>query len=159
MSKILKFPRMNTITLSARLTREPEIRYSNNNMMIARLGLAFDRVRKDEYGNFQNIANFMDAVAFGKTAEICSENLHKGSPVIIEGEISVNTFTDQNGNNRKNVEILVSKIHCLEREENQGNYTQNYDNYNATVATQQNEPDAFNSYNNQGNKTQEDVPF
>jgi len=149
---------MNALTLSARLTREPEIRYSNNNMMIARLGLAFDKIKKDEYGNFQNVANFIDAVAFGKNAEICSEQLHKGSPVIIEGEISVNAYTDQNGNNRRNVEILVNRFHLLERDENQGNFNQNYDNQNAPSAPIQNEPEAFNSYNT-GNKTEEDVPF
>lgn len=158
MSKSLRFPRINNVTLSARLTREPEIRYSNNNMMIAKLGLAFDKVKRDEYGNFQNVANFIDATAFGKTAEICSEQLHKGSPVLLEGEISINSFTDQNGNNRRNTEILVSRIHLLEKDDNQGNYAPNYDNVNTSAPVHQNEPDTFNSYN-QGNKTEEDVPF
>jgi single-strand DNA-binding protein len=152
MSKMLRFPRINNLTISARLTRDPEIRYSNNNMMIARLGIAFDKLKKDEYGNFQSIANFMDAVAFGKNAEICSEQLHKGSPIIIDGEISVNSFTDQNGANRKNVEILINRIYNLERDENSN---ANYDNY--TPSEVKDNPVSNNQVNNK--PTEEDVPF
>ena len=152
MSKMLRFPRINNLTISARLTRDPEIRYSNNNMMIARLGIAFDKLKKDEYGNFQSIANFMDAVAFGKNAEICSEQLHKGSPIIIDGEISVNSFTDQNGASRKNVEILINRIYNLERDENSN---ANYDNY--TPSEVKENPVLNTQVNNK--PTEEDVPF
>lgn len=153
MSKMLKFPRINNLTISARLTRDPEIRYSNNNMMIAKLGIAFDKLKKDEFGNFQSVANFMDATAFGKTAEVCSEQLHKGSPVVIEGEISINSFTDQTGANRKNVEILINRIHSLERDENQtagSNYETNYE-------VKENPAPAVNQASNK--QTEEDVPF
>lgn len=153
MSKMLRFPRINTLTLSARLTRDPEIRYSNNNMMIAKIGLAFDKYKKDEYGNYQSVSNFVDATAFGKNAEICSEQLHKGSSVIIEGEIGINSFTDQNGNNRRNPEILINRIHVLEKDDNQGSMNTNFESNSTQVV---NEPD----YNNNSEKqTEEDVPF
>lgn len=145
---VLKFPRINTITLSGRLTREPEIRYTTNNLMTCSLSLAFDRISKDEYGNFQAKANFIDATGFGKTAETISEKCHKGTPVIIEGTLTINTFTDKNGVNRKNADVIINKIHILEKDPNEK------DEYQHTEQKKQNKPDQANYPSGE-----DDVPF
>ena len=156
MAKVLRFPRINSITISARLTRDPEIRYSNNNMMIAKLGLAFDRLRKDEYGNYQAVANFFDATAFGKQAEFCNDQLHKGSPVVIEGELSINSYTDQSGVNRRFTEVLINRIHLLDREASQGGYGQADDAPVDQYTPKANdEPSSIR----QNNVSEDDVPF
>ncbi|HOE90801.1 MAG TPA: single-stranded DNA-binding protein [Candidatus Cloacimonadota bacterium] len=158
MAKKLRFPRLNILTLSGRLTREPEIRFSNNSMMIAKLSLAFDKIKKDEYGNYQSISNFIDATAFGKQAEYCKDQLHKGAPVIVEGELGINAYTDQSGNNRRYPEIIINRIHLLEREDMQGGYAQGADGEN--YSEQANAP-AANQYqnNDQDNESEDDVPF
>ncbi len=158
MSSILRFPRLNNVILSGRLTRDVEVRYSNQSMMIAKLSLAFDRVTKDEYGNFQNQANFIDAVAFGKTAETCNDQLHKGSPVIIEGSLSIKSFTDQNGQNRKFTEIMINKIYPLEKDDNQAEYGHAKENNSTFDNVPVEHPFSEEPVNNKVH-TEEDVPF
>lgn len=86
---------MNKAILMGRLTREPEIRYSNGPEQTAVGGftLAVDR-RGQRQGNQQN-ADFIPCVAFGKKAEFVEKYTHKGTKVIVEGEIR--TGTRKNG--------------------------------------------------------------
>lgn len=155
----LRFPRINNITISGRLTRDVEVRYSNQSMMIAKLSIAFDRVTKDEYGNYQSQPNFIDATAFGKTAETCNGQLHKGSPVIIEGSLSIRTYTDQNGQNRKQPEILVNKIYPLERDDNQAEYSQTREYQGGYNQSADDHPFNDAPSNSPSVHTEEDVPF
>ena len=115
MAQSIKFPRLNNVILSGHLTREVELRYTPNGKPIARLGIAFNRVYLNSDGNWIEEANFIDAKAFGKQAELCAERLHKGSPVIIEGSINTSSYTDRDNQPRKSVEINVAKFHFLEK--------------------------------------------
>lgn len=80
---------MNKAILMGRLTRDPEIRYSNGpeQTAVGRFTLAVDR-RGQRQGNQQN-ADFIPCVAFGKKAEFVEKYTHKGTKVIVEGEIYV----------------------------------------------------------------------
>ena len=75
---------MNKVTLIGRLTRDPEVRYGNNNTAIARYTLAVDRRFKGKDGE-QN-ADFISCVAFGKTGEFAEKYLHKGTKVAVMAE-------------------------------------------------------------------------
>ncbi len=114
----LRLPRINDIKISGRLTRDPEIKYTNDNTLVVHICLAFDKLKKDEYGNYQAVSNFIDAVAFGKAAETL-EKAHKGSPVIIEGNFFINTYTDKEGVSRKQPEININRIHILEKDDSE----------------------------------------
>lgn len=91
MSGLLRFPNINNVTISGRLTRDIELKFSANNVAFARICIAVDHTYRDEYGNIQKQASFVDAVAFGKTAQICQESLKKGSAVLIEGSLKTRT--------------------------------------------------------------------
>ena len=87
---------MNNIILMGRLTRDPEVRYSNgeNATAIARYSLAVDRRFKREG---QPDADFFDCVCFGKSAEFAEKYLHKGSKMVIQGRLENDNYTDRDG--------------------------------------------------------------
>ena len=79
---------MNKVILMGRLTRDPEVRYSqgDNAMAIARYTLAVDR-RFNRNNNDENSADFIGFVAFGKSAEFAERYLHKGTKIVATGRI------------------------------------------------------------------------
>ena len=87
---------MNNIILMGRLTRDPEVRYSNgeNATAIARYSLAVDRRFKREG---QPDADFFDCVCFGKSAEFAERYLHKGTKMVIQGRLQNDNYTDRDG--------------------------------------------------------------
>ena len=171
MGGMLRFPNINKISISGRLVRDVEVRHSANNISRAVMCIAVSKYYRDEYGNTQEQASFVDLVAFGKTVQICQDSLKKGSPVLVEGELRTRTYTDQNNQNRKVTEVIIEKIYPLEKDEN---YVSNYQNQNTNTGyvSQQNthqpnnrneEPEQFASYESNyadvNTETENDVPF
>jgi len=113
----LRLPKINSLHLSGRLTREPELKYTSaNNTAVCKLSLAFDRsFQKD--GEWQQETSYLDITVWGKQAEYCSEKLIKGSPVLVEGYLRTYTYIDKENNNRKATEIVAQKIHSLAKNE------------------------------------------
>ena len=100
---------MNTVQLIGRLTRAPEVRYSQGTipLAVARYTLAVNRaVKKD---NEHPEADFISCVAFGKNGEFAEKWLKKSMRIGIEGRIQTGTFTDKDGIKRKSV--IVNKHH------------------------------------------------
>ncbi|MBO5325337.1 MAG: single-stranded DNA-binding protein [Lachnospiraceae bacterium] len=87
---------MNKVILMGRLTRDPDVRYSQgeNSMAIARYSLAVDRRfnRGDE-----NNTDFINIVAFGKAGEFAEKYLHKGTKVLVTGRIQTGSYTNKDG--------------------------------------------------------------
>lgn len=89
---------MNLVVLSGRLTKEPDIRYTNGNngqMAVARFSLAVDRRFKKDG---EQSADFINCVAFGKTAEFVEKYIKKATKVNVVGEWKTGNYTDKNGN-------------------------------------------------------------
>lgn len=87
---------MNKVILMGRLTRDPEISYSqnSNNTCIARYTLAVDRRFKQEGGQD---ADFPSCVVFGKGAEFTEKYLHKGTKVVVTGRLETGSYTNKDG--------------------------------------------------------------
>lgn len=87
---------MNKVILMGRLTRDPEISYSqnSNNTCIARYTLAVDRRFKQDGGQE---ADFPSCVAFGKAAEFAEKYLHKGTKIAVVGRIETGPYTNKDG--------------------------------------------------------------
>lgn len=102
---------MNTVQLIGRLTRDPEVRYSqgSNPLAVARYTLAVNRAAKKD--NEHPEADFISCVAFGKSGEFAEKWLKKGMRIGVEGRIQTGTFTDKDGIKRKSFDIVVSKHH------------------------------------------------
>lgn len=88
---------MNRVILSGRLTRDPEIRYSQgeNPTAIARYTLAVERRYKRQ--SEENNADFINCVAFGKSAEVAEKYFRKGIKVIVEGSWQTGSYTNKDG--------------------------------------------------------------
>lgn len=87
---------MNKVILMGRLTRDPEISYSQNanNTCIARYTLAVDRRFKQEGGQE---ADFLSCVVFGKGAEFAEKYLHKGIKIVVAGRLETGSYTNKDG--------------------------------------------------------------
>lgn len=104
---------MNKIILIGRLTRNPEMRYSeNSNTAIARYTLAVNRPFKQDGGQE---ADFLPCVAFNKTAEFAEKYLAKGIRVCVEGRIQTGSYTNREGQKVYTTEIAVERQEFLEK--------------------------------------------
>lgn len=100
---------MNKVILLVRLTRDPEVRYTQGNdpMAVARYSLAVDRQgKKDE--NKQN-ADFISCVAFGKRGEFAEKYLHKGTKIVVCGRLQTGSYTAQDGTKRYTTDVVVDE--------------------------------------------------
>lgn len=99
---------MNKVILMGRLTREPEVRYSQGNepMCIARYSLAVDRRFKREG---EQDADFINCVAFGKNGEFAEKYLHKGMKIAVTGRIQTGSYTNKEGQKVYTTDIVVEE--------------------------------------------------
>lgn len=105
---------MNKVILMGRLTRDPDIRYTQgeNAMAIARFTLAVDRRFKRD--GDQQTADFISCVAFGKTAEFCEKYTHQGTKLVIEGRIQTGSYTNKDGVKVYTTEVVVENTEFAE---------------------------------------------
>ena len=123
---------MNKVILMGRLTRDPDIRYSQaaEPLAIARYTLAVDRrfQRRDNSGNEQT-ADFISCVAFGKNGEFAEKYLKQGTKIAITGRIQTGSYTNKDGNKVYTTEVVVEEQEFAESKNasagNGGNYSAN----------------------------------
>lgn len=102
---------MNKCVLMGRLTRDPEIRV-NNDKTVARFSIAVDRRFKRD-GDDQT-ADFINCVAFGKTAEFVEKYAHKGTKFVVEGRIQTGSYTNKDGVRVYTTDIVVEQLEFAE---------------------------------------------
>ena len=104
---------MNKVILMGRLTRDPEIRYAqDNSLTVARFTLAVDRRFKRD--NSQQTADFISCVAFGKTAEFFEKYMKQGTKVCVEGRIQTSTYNKQDGSKGYSTDVVVENVEFAE---------------------------------------------
>lgn len=99
---------MNKVILMGRLTRDPEVRYSQgeNALAIARYTLAVDRRNSRNSGD-DNTADFIPCVAFGKSGEFAERYFHKGTKLVVSGRIQTGSYTNKDGVRVYTTEVIV----------------------------------------------------
>jgi len=119
---------MNKVILMGRLTRDPEIRYSQGESAtaVARFTLAVDR-RFRRQGDDQT-ADFISCVAFGKTAEFAEKYLHQGTKVVGCGRIQTGSYTNKDGQRVYTTDVILEEVEFAESKnaasQNVGGFTQ-----------------------------------
>jgi len=104
---------INSCVLVGRLTRDPEMRYTQNGIAVTTFRIAVDRpFGRDDEGN--KPTDFIDVVAWRKTAELAGQYLGKGAMVGVEGRIQTRTYTTQDGQQRYVVEVQADRVAFLE---------------------------------------------
>jgi single-strand DNA-binding protein len=115
---------LNLVVLAGNLTCDVDIKHTQSGMAIASFGLAVNK-KYTSNGEKQEQVSFFDIDAWGKTADICSEWLSKGSSVIIQGELKQNRWQEENGKARSNIKVVASNVQFLPRAENGNGDSQN----------------------------------
>lgn len=96
---------MNKFIITGRLTRNPELRYTSNNVAITELNLAINNKKDD--------TTFLTIKIFNKNAETCNEYLNKGDLIGVEGNIKNNNYEDETGKMHYRTDFIGNKIEFL----------------------------------------------
>lgn len=96
---------LNRITIMGRLVRDPELKYTASNTAVTSFTLAVER----DFG--EKKTDFIDCVAWKQTAEFVCNYFHKGSMAVASGRLQLRDWEDQNGNKRRNAEVVVDSIY------------------------------------------------
>lgn len=121
---------LNHITIMGRLTRDPELRYTQSNVPVASFTVAVDRDFSPKDGGNRE-TDFIDCVAWRSTAEFISKYFAKGSMAVVDGRLQIRDWTDKEGNKRRNAEVNVDNIYFGESKRRDSesqvpSYGQNY---------------------------------
>lgn len=109
---------INNVSLTGRLTRDPELKYTNSsNTPVLSFTLAVNRNFKNKQGDVE--ADFINCVAWNKAAENISNYFQKGSLIGIEGSIQTRTYDDKDGKRVYLTEVYVKSFSFLEAKKNQ----------------------------------------
>ena len=113
---------MNKVILMGRLTRDPEVRYSQGEraMAIARYTLAVDRRGRRGQDGSEQTADFISCVAFGKLGEFAEKYLKQGTKIAITGRIQTGSYTNKDGNKVYTTEVVVEEQEFAESKKSQG---------------------------------------
>ena len=101
---------LNRVILIGRLTSNPELKYTGSNKPYTRICVAVNR--------FSEGTDFINVTVWNKQAENVCEYLGKGSLVMIEGSLSVNSYEDSEGNRRTSTEVMAQNVQLLNKKNN-----------------------------------------
>ena len=166
---------INSVTLTGRLTRDAELKYTQNGGAIVRFSMAVNRSKRNGDGSWAEETSFIDCVYFGKGAESVNSYLSRGRQVAVSGELRQSRW-EQDGQTRSRVEVFVNNLSLLSQggsktqdgdggstfqrpatpyRENQNSYSKPQNQYNQQsqyqqTTVQQNGPEEFQD---------DDIPF
>jgi single-strand DNA-binding protein len=104
---------VNKVILLGNLTRDPELRYTENKKAVCTFGLATNRNWTTDTGEKWEETEFHRIVAWDKLAEVCNQYLKKGRKVYIEGRLQSRTYTGQDGIEKYSTEIVLDEMVML----------------------------------------------
>ena len=108
---------MNSVVLIGRLTRDPEVRYTGDQMAIANFSVAIDRPPKRD-GTKET--DFPRITVFGRQAENCEKYLRKGRLVAVQGRIQTGSYTNKNGDKVYTTDVVADRVEFLEWGDREG---------------------------------------
>lgn len=119
---------LNLISIAGRLSKDPELRYTQSQVAVCSFGVAVERDFAQQ--GQQREVDWFDVVAWRQGAEFVSKYFHKGDMIIVMGRMQARDWTDQNGNKRRSWEIQAD--HCYfggSKSDSQGNGQSQYQGY------------------------------
>ena len=99
---------LNVVAIMGRLAADPQLRQTTTGKNVASFRIACDRGRRDANGQSQ--ADWLDVVAWDRTAEFVCKYFQKGSLIAIDGRLQSRSYQDKNGNNRTAIEIVANNV-------------------------------------------------
>ncbi len=118
----------NKVIIVGNLTRDIELKYAPSGTAIGSTGIASTRKFKGGDGQMKEEVLFVDITAFGRTAEVMNQYLRKGSKILVEGRLKLDSWTDQNGGKRSKHSVTIENMTMLDSKSDNpaggGNYNQ-----------------------------------
>ncbi len=102
----------NRVILLGNVTREIELRYIPSGTAVADIGLAVNDRRKNAACEWVDETTFLDVTVWARTAEVAAEYLQKGSPVLFEGRLKMDTW-EQDGQKRSKLKVVAERMQML----------------------------------------------
>lgn len=102
----------NRVILVGNLTRDPELRYIPSGTAVTDIGLAVNDRRKNAQGEWVDETTFVDVTLWARTAEVASEYLSKGAPVLIEGRLKLDTW-EKEGKKQSKLRVVGERMQML----------------------------------------------
>lgn len=106
---------VNIVILMGHLTRDPELRQTANGQPVATFSIATNRVWTTSAGQRQESTDFHDLVAWGRLAEICSQQLTKGCAIHVVGRLHQRSWTTPEGIKKHKTEIVINELNIVFR--------------------------------------------
>ena len=106
---------MNSVNLVGRLSNNPQLRITTSGKQICRFSIAITRRFKNPAGDYE--ADFINCVAFNKTAELINEYVQKGDLVGVSGRIQTGSYTATDGSKKYTTDVVVENIYFLKSKE------------------------------------------
>lgn len=103
----------NKIIIVGNLGKDPELRYTPQGSAVCNFSIATNEKRKDKQGQLQDVTTWFKVTLWNKTAEAASKYLVKGSPVYIEGRLSIEEWEDRDGNRRYTLNVNGSDMQFI----------------------------------------------
>lgn len=119
----------NKIIIVGNLTRDVDLKYLPSGSALSTIGLASNRKYKKQDGSQAEEVCFVDVKLFGRTAEVANQYLKKGSQVLIEGRLSLETWSDQNGSKRSKHTVIAESMQMLGKTDSSSSPTTGYNEY------------------------------
>ena len=101
---------LNNIVIMGRLTRDPELRYTQSQVRVASFTIACDRDFSGRDGGDRQ-TDFIDCVAWRQTGEFVSKYFTKGRMAVVEGRLQIREWTDRDGNKRRSAEVIADNVY------------------------------------------------
>lgn len=102
----------NRVILLGNLTRDVELKYTQSGLAVTEIGLAVSDRRKNQAGEWVEETVFVDVTLWGRTAEVASEYLTKGSPILIEGRLKLDTWESE-GQKRSKLKVVGERMQMV----------------------------------------------
>lgn len=109
---------LNAVVLQGRLTREPELRRTQNGTAVTSFSLAVDRDFKGQDGKRET--DFIDVVAWRGTAELAAKYLTKGCMALVSGRLQLRDWQDKDGNRRRSAEVIAEGVYFCDSKKEDG---------------------------------------
>ncbi len=139
---------LNHIVLMGRLTRDPELRYTQSQLPVATFSLACERDFGGRDGS-EKQTDFIDIVAWRSTAEFVSKYFTKGAMAVVSGRLQLRDWTDKEGNKRRSAEVVADNVYFGESKrsrEESGSAPRTSDSYRSNDNYRADNRDNYRSY-------------
>ena len=103
----------NRVIVAGNLTRDPQLSYTPNNTTVCEFGLAVNRRWRDRDGNSKEEVCYLDLTAYGRQGEVINQYMSKGRPLLVEGRLRYNQWTNKEGQKRSKLDVVVENFTFL----------------------------------------------